>query len=235
MTIGRHARAAVVGVETIRYYQQRAPLPVPSAGDAFRHYPVKLVVSTRFITRAHEPGFALDETAELLRLAVGTDLGRAFVACLYANTHNGSSPYACQATFRGGMQMRTSIARALVTKPTLLLMDEPFAALDEFTRHRLDADLSVLWQIRRLTVLFVTHSLQEAVFLSTRVIVMAARPARVLANVPIPAAYPRTPAFRGCAQFAALCESLSTMVARVDRVARMTAPALCRAGPDHAG
>jgi NitT/TauT family transport system ATP-binding protein len=114
----------------------------------------------------------------------------------------------------GGMQMRVSIARALATDPTLLLMDEPFAALDEFTRHKLDADLAALWHARRLTVLFVTHSIQEAVFLSTRVVVMAARPGRVLADIPIPAPHPRTPSFRGTAQFAALCGSLSTMVAQ---------------------
>jgi len=114
----------------------------------------------------------------------------------------------------GGMQMRVSIARAMVTAPTLLLMDEPFGALDEFTRHRLDTDLAALWRTRGLTVLFVTHSIQEAVFLSTRVIVMAARPGRVIADVPIPAAHPRTHEFRGSAEFATLCGSLSAMVAR---------------------
>ena len=114
----------------------------------------------------------------------------------------------------GGMQMRVSIARALVTAPTLLLMDEPFGALDEFTRHRLDADLTALWRTRGLTVLFVTHSIQEAVFLSTRVIVMAARPGRVIADVPILAMHPRTADFRGSAPYAAMCESLSAMVAR---------------------
>jgi NitT/TauT family transport system ATP-binding protein len=75
------------------------------------------------------------------------------------------------------MQMRVSIARALATAPTLLLMDEPFGALDEFTRHRLDGELAALWDARRLTVLFVTHSIQEAVFLSTRIVVMARGPA----------------------------------------------------------
>ena len=114
----------------------------------------------------------------------------------------------------GGMQMRASIARALVTAPTLLLMDEPFGALDEFTRHKLDADLAALWQAHRLTVLFVTHSIQEAVYLSTRVIVMAARPGRVIADVAIPEPHPRNSAFRGTTQFAALCASLSAMVAR---------------------
>ena len=113
----------------------------------------------------------------------------------------------------GGMQMRVSIARALATAPTLLLMDEPFGALDEFTRHKLDTDLAALWRQRALTVLFVTHSIQEAVFLSTRVVVMAARPGRVVVDVPIDAAHPRTAAFRGSAQFAAWCADLSARVA----------------------
>ena len=113
----------------------------------------------------------------------------------------------------GGMQMRVSIARALVTAPALLLMDEPFGALDEFTRHRLDAELAALWRARGLTALFVTHSIQEAVFLSTRVIVMAARPGRVIADIEIPEPSPRTDAFRGSLSFLALCAELSTRIA----------------------
>ena len=96
----------------------------------------------------------------------------------------------------GGMQMRVSIARGLVTEPTLLLMDEPFGALDEITRNRLDADLLALWKSRGLTVLFVTHSIHEAVFLSTRVLVMAARPGRIVEDVAIDEPYPRGPDFR---------------------------------------
>ena len=84
----------------------------------------------------------------------------------------------------GGMKMRVSIARAMVTKPRVLLMDEPFAALDEITRFKLNNDLLELWQDERFTVVFVTHSVFESVFLSNRIVVMAARPGRVLQNSP---------------------------------------------------
>jgi len=114
----------------------------------------------------------------------------------------------------GGMQMRASIARALVTAPDLLLMDEPFGALDEFTRQRLDDELLSLWAARGLTVVFVTHSIVEAVFLSTRVAVMAARPGRVIADVAIDEPYPRGDAFRVSTAFAAHCQQLSQLVAR---------------------
>ena len=96
----------------------------------------------------------------------------------------------------GGMQMRVSIARGLVTDPTLLLMDEPFGALDEITRNRLDGELLELWRSQKLTVIFVTHSIHEAVFLSNRVVVMAARPGRIVDEVSIDEPYPRGADFR---------------------------------------
>ncbi len=113
----------------------------------------------------------------------------------------------------GGMQMRASIARALVTKPDLLLMDEPFAALDEFTRQRLDSELLSMWAARDLTVVFVTHSIVEAVFLSTRVVVMAAQPGHVVADIDIDEPYPRGDDFRLKPAFAARCQQLSRTVA----------------------
>ncbi len=113
----------------------------------------------------------------------------------------------------GGMQMRTSIARALVTSPSLLLLDEPFAALDEFARQRLDDDLSHWWRDAGFTAVFVTHSIQEAVYLATRVVVMAARPGRVIADLAVDAPFPRGAAWRGSARHAALCADIAARVA----------------------
>jgi NitT/TauT family transport system ATP-binding protein len=101
----------------------------------------------------------------------------------------------------GGMQMRASIARGLVTQPRLLLMDEPFGALDEITRHRLDADLLALWRQQGLTVVFVTHSITEAVFLSSRVIVMGARPGRIVEDLRIDQPWPRDDEHRTSVDF----------------------------------
>ena len=114
----------------------------------------------------------------------------------------------------GGMQMRVSIARGLVTQPDLLLMDEPFGALDEITRHKLDAELLDLWRRKKLTVVFVTHSIHEAVFLSSRVIMMAARPGRVVEQFTIDAPYPRTADFMVSPQFAHYARQLQDSLLR---------------------
>jgi len=113
----------------------------------------------------------------------------------------------------GGMKMRVSIARALVTNPNLLLMDEPFGALDEITRNKLDADLVRLWWERKLTTVFVTHSIYEAVFLSTRIIVMASNPGRIFRTMTIDQPQPRDQGFRDSPRFAAYCRELSTWLA----------------------
>jgi NitT/TauT family transport system ATP-binding protein len=110
----------------------------------------------------------------------------------------------------GGMKMRVSIARALVTKPDILLMDEPFGALDEITRYQLNSDLLELWNEMQWTVVFVTHSIYEAVYLSNRVVIMAARPGRVITDVEIDAPYPRLPEFRDSNAYNAYCRLVSS-------------------------
>lgn len=109
----------------------------------------------------------------------------------------------------GGMKMRVAIARALVTKPRLILMDEPFAALDEITRFRLNNDLLALRESIGCTIVFVTHSVFESVFLSDRIVVMAARPGRVIRELHVDAPYPRDEMFRTSAEYAAHCREAS--------------------------
>ncbi|HIK43968.1 MAG TPA: ABC transporter ATP-binding protein [Leptolyngbyaceae cyanobacterium M65_K2018_010] len=109
----------------------------------------------------------------------------------------------------GGMKMRVSIARALVTRPNVLLMDEPFGALDEMTRGKLNQDLLHLQYQRQLTILFVTHSVYEAVYLAHRVVVMASQPGRVVAEIAIDSPHPREPDYRTSSQFNHYCRAVS--------------------------
>ena len=109
----------------------------------------------------------------------------------------------------GGMKMRVSIARALVTRPDILLMDEPFAALDEITRFKLNDDLLELWADTGWTVLFVTHSVFESVYLSERIVVMAPRPGRIFTDIAVETDEARNEAFRTSPTYNAYCREAS--------------------------
>ena len=119
----------------------------------------------------------------------------------------------------GGMQQRASLCRALVTDPQLLLMDEPFGALDAMTRDDLDLELLRIWEERRKTVLFVTHSIQEAVFLSDQVFVMSARPGRLLETIPIELARPRTMEMMSAVKFGQYTLKIRALLAAAGGVA----------------
>ncbi len=108
----------------------------------------------------------------------------------------------------GGMKMRVSIARALVPEPAALLMDEPFAALDEFTRAKINDDLLTLWAAQRFTALFVTHSVFESVYLSQRILVLSGRPGHLVADIANPAPYPRGEAYRTSPEFNAVARDV---------------------------
>jgi NitT/TauT family transport system ATP-binding protein len=114
----------------------------------------------------------------------------------------------------GGMKMRVSIARALVMHPQILLMDEPFAALDEITRGKLNDELIELFQRQKLTVIFVTHSVYESVYLSSRIVVMSARPGRITDDIPVDVRYPRSEEFRTSTNYNERCRAVSAALRR---------------------
>jgi NitT/TauT family transport system ATP-binding protein len=149
---------------------------------------------------------------KLKRVAADTAAARVNAALDRVGLQNFADAYPRELS--GGMRMRVSIARALVTEPELLLMDEPFAALDEITRFKLNDDLLRMWRALRTTVVFVTHSVFESVYLSSRIAVMAARPGRVFTELAIDAPYPRDGDFRTSAEYSALCRRVSEALAQ---------------------
>ena len=143
---------------------------------------------------------------ELRGMALGERRDRALLMLERVGLSDARERYPSQLS--GGMQLRGSLARALVTDPRLLLLDEPFAALDEITRQRLDGLIHELWHERRFTALFVTHSLREAVFLAQRAVMLSRRPARVVANRPIDLPDQRAAELRGQVAYNELVERL---------------------------
>ena len=117
----------------------------------------------------------------------------------------------------GGMRMRTSLARSLVLQPDVFLFDEPFGALDEMTRERLNDELLALFADRGFAALFITHSVAEAVYLSTRVVVMSTRPGHILGDVSVPFGYPRQPDLRYSEEFAKVAGEVSDLLRDVPR------------------
>jgi NitT/TauT family transport system ATP-binding protein len=200
-------------------------LGAPSAGDI--RWPSGTAAGARGTADAHDLGFVFQEptlmpwatalgnvviplTLKGVGKAEAEARAREMLASVGLNTFEKSYPR----ELSGGMKMRVSIARGLVTRPKILLMDEPFAALDEITRHKLNDDLLRLWQAQRFTAVFVTHSIYESVYLSQRIVVMAARPGRIIADLAVDEPYPRDELYRTSPIYGQHCRMASDSLKR---------------------
>ena len=202
------------------------PAPRQGGNDSATDLPIK-PVTVSGADHSHEVSFVFQEPTLMpwakvfdnvwlpLRLkGVSKEAARPRVEAVLAQVGLSQFAGVYPRELSGGMKMRVSIARAMVTEPRLLLMDEPFAALDEMTRFKLNNDTLAFWTAQQFTTIFVTHSVYESVYLSRRIIVMAARPGRVIADLAIDEPYPRTDAFRSTQRYAQWCVEVSQALQR---------------------